>query len=102
IPPSYAHRDYAPAAPRRHLREVQIETYVAKLLDPIVPGAFIQARLSYGFTQRVLDIGHNRSNADLEVGYFVNRTFRVFALGTGQLTHGGIDLVYRPDLSAPD
>lgn len=102
IVPSHDYEYYAHSAAGRRLREVQIGTYVAKLLDPVVPGAFVQARYSYGIAQRVLDIAHNRSNAEVEAGYFVASAVRVFALGAGQLTHGGIDTPYRPDLSAPD
>ncbi len=101
IVPSHDYQYYAHSAVGRHLRELQVGVYAAKLLDPIVPGAFVQARYSYGFAERVLDIAHNRSNADLEIGYFVNSGLRIFGLGSGQLTHGGIDLIYRPDLSVP-
>ncbi|MBI1875545.1 MAG: hypothetical protein HYS05_16895 [Acidobacteria bacterium] len=45
-----------------------------------MPGTFVQARYSYTFVERVIDIAHNRSNLDVEVGYFVNPSFRVFAL----------------------
>jgi hypothetical protein len=71
---------------------------VAALLDRLVPGAFVQGRYSYGFVEPVNDLSDirlngNRSNADLEVGYFVTPGLRVFLLGSGQLTHGGIDFI---------
>jgi hypothetical protein len=90
--PSHDYQYYAHAAPGRRLREFQIGTYVAKLLDPAIPGGFIQARVAYGFAEEVLNIEHNRSMADLEVGYFITPRLRAFALGTGQITHGGVDL----------
>jgi len=52
----------------------------------------VQGRYSYGFTEQVLDISHNRSNVDVEIGYFITPKLRALALGTGQVTHGGIDL----------
>jgi hypothetical protein len=92
IVPSHSYDYFAHSAVGRHVREVQVGTYWAKLLDPVVPGLFVEGRYSFGFAQRILDISHNRSNLDLEVGYFVKPELRVFALGTGQLTHGGLDL----------
>lgn len=91
--PSHDYEFYAHAAAGQRLRSLQIGTYAARLLDPVLPGAFMQARLSYGFVQKVLDIPHNRSNADLEIGYFITPAFRAFALGSAQITHGGVDLM---------
>ena len=84
-------QQFAHSAPGRDLHELQVGAYWAKLLDRVLPGLFVTGRYSYGFTQRVLDISHNRSNVDLELGYFIKPEVRVFGLGSGQLTHGGID-----------
>ena len=102
--PSHGYETLAHAAPGRGLRELQVGVSVAALLDRLVPGAFVQGRYSYGFVQPVDDLSDirlnaNRSNADLEVGYFVTPGLRVFLLGSGQLTHGGIDF---PDISPDD
>src|SRR5262245_55324331 len=90
--PSHAYTYFAHAAPGRNLKELQVGVLAAKLLDSLVPGLFVQGRYSYGFTERVLDISHNRSNLDLEIGYFLTPRVRLLALSTAQLTHGGIDL----------
>jgi hypothetical protein len=90
IIPSHDYFYFAHSAPGTDLHELQTGAYVARMLDPIVPRAFVQVRLAYGFVERVLGISHNRSYADLEVGYFVSPGFRVFVTGTGLLTHGGI------------
>ena len=42
--------------------------------------------------QQVADINHSRAMLDLEIGDFVTERFRVFAVGTGQVTFGGIDI----------
>jgi hypothetical protein len=91
IMPSHDYTYWAHSAVGRDLREFQVGAYWAKLLDPVLPGLFVTGRYSYGFAQQVLDISHNRSNLDLELGYFVKPELRVFALGAGQVTHGGID-----------
>jgi hypothetical protein len=92
IVPSHNYAYFAHSAVGRRLNEVQVGAYVARLLDPLLPGAFVQGRYSYGFTERVLDIAHDRSNADLEVGYFLTEKARVFGLASGQYTHGGLDM----------
>jgi hypothetical protein len=92
ILPSHNYEYYAHAAPGRRLAEVQVGAYVGRLLDAVIPGAFVQARVGYGLMQQVVDINHSRMMLDLEVGDFVTEQFRVFAIGTGQVTFGGIDI----------
>jgi hypothetical protein len=89
--PSHAYTTFAHAAPGRDLRELQVGVSAVKMLDDLVPGVFVQGSYSYGFTQQVLDIAHNRSIVDVEAGYFVTPALRLIALGSGQITHGGID-----------
>ena len=92
ILPSHNYEYYAHAAPGRRVAEVQVGAYVARLFDAAIPGAFVQARVGYGLMQQVADINHSRAMLDLEIGDFVTERFRVFALGTGQVTFGGIDI----------
>jgi len=92
VVPSHDYEFYAHAAPGERLREVQAGAFVAKLFDRGIPGMVISGRYAYGFTEQVLDIAHNRSMGNLEVGYFVNPSLRVFAMGSGQYTHGGVDI----------
>jgi len=91
VVPSHNYITFAHTAPGRNLNEMQIGVSVAKLLDPVVPGLLVSGSYSYGVVQQVLDIAHNRSNMSLEVGYFLTPKIRLLALGTGELTHGGID-----------
>ena len=94
--PSRNYTTLAHAAPGTRLKQLQIGVAGAKMLDTVVPGLFVQARYAYGITEKVLDISHNRSNADVEIGYFLTPKLRVMALGAGQLSHGGIDMVDNP------
>ena len=91
IVPSHDYQYFAHAGAGRDLKEMQLGVLGAKLLDSLVPGLFVQGRYSYGFPQTVVDVSHNRSNMDLEVGYFVTPKLRLLALGSGQITHGGLD-----------
>ena len=90
IVPSHDYAYYGHAAPGRRLAEIQIGTYIGHVVTRGLPGAFLQARLSYGFAQQPLGRYHDRSNADAEIGYFLNPRLRVFALTATQYTWGGI------------
>jgi hypothetical protein len=90
--PSHDYQYMAHSAVGRDLHELQVGAYVARRLDPVLPGGFIQGRYSYGFVEQVLNVSHNRSNLDLELGYFVSPSLRVFGMSSGQVTHGGIFL----------
>jgi hypothetical protein len=92
ILPSHDYQYYGHGAVGRNLKELQIGVAAARVLDPLIPGAFVQARYAYGFEEKLLDVSHNRSVMDVEVGYFVNPRLRLFTLATGQITHGGIAL----------
>lgn len=95
ILPSRDYTFYGHGAIGRDLKELQVGASVARVLDPFIPGTFVQARYAYGFTERLLDVSHNRSMMDFEIGYFFNPQFRAFGLTTGQISHGGVDL-YAP------
>jgi hypothetical protein len=96
IMPSHDYEFFAHAAPGRDLREFQIGTFVAKLVDAPLPGLFVSTRVAYGFQESVQNIGHGRGMLDVEIGQFVTDRFRAFAIGAGQLTRGGIDIGIGP------
>jgi hypothetical protein len=91
VVPSNNYAYYGHAAPGQQLNEVQVGLYAAKLLERGLPGLFISGRYGFGFVEKVLDISHNRSLGNLEVGYFFNSRFRAFTMANAGLTHGGID-----------
>jgi hypothetical protein len=92
VVPSHSYASYGHAAPGQRLREIQVGVYTAKMLERGIPGLFVSGRYGYGFVEKVLDISHNRSSGDLEVGYFITPSLRAFAMANGQYSHGGIDL----------
>jgi hypothetical protein len=89
--PSHGYEYFAHAAYGPRVRELEIGSYVGRMVGPALPGVFVQARYSYAFAQEIAGVDHNRSNLDVELGYFVRPSIRVFVLGAGQKTHGGID-----------
>lgn len=101
IVPSHDYQFYAHAAPGRGLRELQVGTYLAGLLSKPISGSFVQARIAYGFMESAADVHHGRAVMDLEIGNFVTERVRVFALGSAQVTNGGIDLPVMGPLGLP-
>jgi hypothetical protein len=91
VVPSHDYQFYGHSAFGEQLNELQIGTFIAKLFTSGVPGMFVSSRIAYGFVEKVQDISHNRTVADLEAGYFVSPSFRAFGMMNGQYTHGGID-----------
>jgi hypothetical protein len=91
VVPSHEYAFYGHAAPGLGLRELQVGVYAAKLFDRGLPGLFISGRYGFGFVEKVVDISHNRSLADLEVGYFFTERLRAFTMANAGYTHGGID-----------
>ena len=100
VVPSHDYAFYGHAAPGQQLRELQVGVYTAKLLDRGLPGLFVSGRYGFGFVEKVLDISHNRSVGDLEVGYFFSSAFRAFLTAHGQYSHGGIDMPTSGGLAA--
>jgi hypothetical protein len=90
--PSHAYQTFAHAAYGRQVRELEVGVYVGRIVSPRLPNAFVQTRYSYSFAERIVGVHHDRSTLDVELGYFLSPSLRVFTLGVGQKTHGGIDL----------
>lgn len=90
--PTHNYEYFAHAAYGPRVRELEVGTYVGRVLSPGLSNAFVQARYSYSFSEKIVGIDHNRSNLDLEFGYFLTPALRVFTLGAGHKTHGGVDV----------
>jgi hypothetical protein len=88
-------RDYATfgqAAPSSGLEQYLVGIAVGRRLDPILEAGFAQLRYSYAFVEEILGVSHDRSNVDLEIGYFLTPSLGISAIGSYQKTHGGIEL----------
>ena len=93
VVPSHGYEYFAHSAAGRQLKELQAGVALGTQLSGI-PGVLLQTRYSFGFVEQNVDVRPNHSNLDVELGYFVNPALRVFVLGSGQLSHGGIDVPY--------
>src|SRR5262245_31225480 len=87
--PSHSYETFSHVAAGRGLREVDAGVSLGRRLDPVLPDAYTQARLSFVVPERVLGIWNNYSVADMGLGYFLTPALTVRGLGTLQLSHGG-------------
>ncbi len=84
------------AAPGRGLDEYWIGFYVGRSLNDWIPRTYVQARYNYAFVEKVVGISHDRSNADLEIGYFFAPRWSARLLGSWADTYGGVDIPMPP------
>jgi hypothetical protein len=89
IVPSHAYEYYGHPAAGRDLVEGQFGVAAARLLDPLLPNAYVQLRYMFGIPEKVLGISHDRSQLAFDAGYLIGAAFTVRALGTWQHTYGG-------------
>lgn len=90
--PSHHYPSLGHAAPGRNLQERWLGFFAAKSLDSWLPRSYVQARYNFAFVETVAGVGHDRSNADFELGHFLNRAWSLRAVASWQKTHGGIDV----------
>lgn len=92
--PSNSYPYFAHSAAGRDQREFHFGTNFGRRLNPLIPKAFMQAQYSYAFVERVLGIAPNRSNAELQIGYFLTPRVSLLATGQAMYTHSGVQLNY--------
>ena len=92
--PSNNYTYFAHSAAGRDQREFHLGTNLGRRLDPVIPRAYIQAQYSYAFVQSVLGIAANRSNLEVQPGYFLTPRISLLATGQWMYTHSGLDLNY--------
>jgi hypothetical protein len=92
IIPTRDYPTFAHAALSSGLEQYLVGVSMGRRLDPILDAGFAQLRYSYAFVEEVLGVSHDRSNADLEIGYFLTPSLGLSAIGSYQKTHGGIEL----------
>lgn len=89
VVPTSGYAQLAHSALGRHLVEGQVGVNAGRLLDPVLPNAYLQARYTYTFVERVLGTMHDRSNIAFDLGYFVTPSLTVGMIGAWQKSHGG-------------
>ncbi len=92
ILPSRRYEYFGHAITGARVKQLLVGTGFGRRLDPFLPQAYVQGRYSYAFAERIGGVFHDRSNLDLQIGYFVTPSVQLFVLGMGQKTHGGGEL----------
>ena len=88
--PSHGYEYFAHSAVGRNVREYHAGVNVGRRLNPVLPRAYLQARYSYAFVQRIWDVSPNRSNAEVQLGYFLKPSLSVWGAGYWMDTHRGM------------
>jgi hypothetical protein len=94
--PSHSYAYFGHSAVGRDQREYHVGTNVGRRLNPMLPKAYLQARYSYVFVERVLGIAPNRSDVEFTLGYFLTPRLSLLGTGQGMHTYSGIAFVYPP------
>ncbi len=89
IVPSHSYEYYGHPAAGRKLTEGQVGVVAGRLLDPLLPNAYLQVGYLFGTPEKVLGISHNRSQLSFDTGYLVGSAFTVRFLGLWQKSYGG-------------
>jgi hypothetical protein len=87
--PTHDYPSYGHGAAGRNLVEGRFGVAAGRLLDPLLPNAYLQVRYTYAVPEKVLGISHNASQLGFDLGYLVGSSLTVRALGSWQKTHGG-------------
>lgn len=90
--PTHAYPSYGHSAPGRDLAEGRFGLTVGRLLDPLLPDAYVQVRYTYAVPEKVLGISHNSSNVGVDLGYLAGSALTLRVIGVWQKTHGGWDV----------
>jgi hypothetical protein len=88
--PSHDYNYQGEAVIGRNLKELRLAIDAGQRLDIISKRLSVQARYSYAFVQRVLDVPNNRSNAAVEGAFELTRQLSVRSSVFWQHTHGGL------------
>lgn len=75
----------------RGLRELHAGLNAGRLLDPLVPGAYLDLHAGYVLSERALGVSTNKAIADLAAGYFFMPRFSTRLVFNHQKTFGGLD-----------
>ena len=95
--PLAGYETHAHSAAGKGVRELTAGVYAGRRLDPALPDGYVHARVAFTAPERVLGVWNHRTNAGLELGYFVTPGVTVRATTALQVAHGG----YRFPVDAP-
>jgi hypothetical protein len=103
VVPTHYYEYYGHGAAGRKLVEGQVGVVAGRLLDPLLPNAYLQVRYLFAKPEKVLGVSHDRSQLAFDLGYLFGSAFSVRALGAWQAAHGGWRVpIDWPALTSPE
>lgn len=87
--PSHWYESMGHSAYGKNAVEGQFGINVGRVLDPLLPNAYLQARYVYAVPEEYVGIRPTRSNVVVDLGYFVTGSLTVSVLGAFTKTHNG-------------
>jgi len=103
VVPTHSYPYYGHGAAGRKLVEGRFGLAAGRLLDPLLPDAYLQIRYTYAVPEKPLGISHNSSNLAVDLGYLVGTSLTLRAIGAWQKTHGGWNVpIDWPARTSPD
>jgi hypothetical protein len=94
--PTHDYPTLGHASPGRGLEEWWLGFYAAASLHEWIPRSYVQARYNYAFVEQVAGVAHDRSNIDVEAGWYASPDWSLRLLASWQDTHGGIPVPIPP------
>jgi hypothetical protein len=88
--PSHHYDTAFEAAPGRHLRETILGIAAGRTFAPGDHPISVSGQYTYALVEKVLGVSTNRSNADLDVGYYPTPSINVHTFVDWQRTNGGV------------
>ena len=88
--PTHSYPTVGEAAVGPGLRETTLAVDVGKAFTPSNLNLYADAQVAYSWVQKFAGVGMNRSNADLDVGWFATPSLNVHGVFSWQQSYGGI------------
>jgi hypothetical protein len=88
--PSHHYQTTGETAIGRDLREAHLGFDIGRLLDPLLPRAYVDSHIGYVFSQKVLGVKTDRAIAKLSAGYFITPRWSSRLIANFQKVHGGV------------
>lgn len=92
IIPTNTYVTFGHSAPGRGLEEYWLGFYAASSLNEWIPRTYVQLRGNYAFVEEIAGVSHDRINATLEIGYFLNPDWSARLIASEQWTQGGVQI----------
>jgi hypothetical protein len=87
--PTHDYETVGEAVPGRRRRELQLGASFSALLDPVLPGTYVNFRYTYAAAEHVRGLPYTHSNLDLEGGHGVTSRVALRGVVSWQIAHKG-------------